>query len=171
LKSCLAVFNGTRRSCLMKKTRVKKSRDTVPLRNYSAFTTYIIEKIYSWHLAVKCLEFKFVFIRNIRGRKFGSTLYSQQCWWKGKLSEDCLIYVSSKVIIIPFSCLLSCLVSYSTGTHRTNCVHRSPSKSTPIMWHRFHTCFIHMSGLCFFSQHAQRDSQTSFFRILFMWRW
>ncbi len=31
LKSCLAVFNGTRRSCLMKKTRVKKSLDTVPL--------------------------------------------------------------------------------------------------------------------------------------------
>ncbi len=32
-KSCLAVFNGTRRSCLMRKTRVKKSRDTVPLRH------------------------------------------------------------------------------------------------------------------------------------------
>jgi hypothetical protein len=31
-KFCLAVFNGTRRSCLMKKTRVKKSRDTVPLK-------------------------------------------------------------------------------------------------------------------------------------------
>jgi hypothetical protein len=32
LKSCLSVFNGTRRSCLMKKNRVKKSRDTVPLK-------------------------------------------------------------------------------------------------------------------------------------------
>ncbi len=29
-KSCLAVFNGTRRSCLMKKTE-SKSRDNVPL--------------------------------------------------------------------------------------------------------------------------------------------
>ena len=30
-KSFLGMSNGTRRSCLMKKTRVKKSRDTVPL--------------------------------------------------------------------------------------------------------------------------------------------
>ncbi len=33
LKSFLGVSNGTRRRCLMKKTRVKKSRDTIPLRN------------------------------------------------------------------------------------------------------------------------------------------
>jgi hypothetical protein len=31
LKSFLGWSNGTRRKCLMKKTRVKKSRDTVPL--------------------------------------------------------------------------------------------------------------------------------------------
>ncbi len=31
-KSCLDVSNGTRRRCLMKKTRVTKSRDTVPLK-------------------------------------------------------------------------------------------------------------------------------------------
>jgi hypothetical protein len=30
-KSFLGVSNGTRRRCLMKKTRVKKSRDTIPL--------------------------------------------------------------------------------------------------------------------------------------------
>jgi hypothetical protein len=30
-KSFLGMSNGTRRSCLLKKTRVKKSRDTVPL--------------------------------------------------------------------------------------------------------------------------------------------
>ncbi len=30
-KSFLGVFNGTRRRCLMKKTRVKKSRNTLPL--------------------------------------------------------------------------------------------------------------------------------------------
>ncbi len=32
LKSFLDVYNGTRRRGLMKKTRVKKSRDTVPLK-------------------------------------------------------------------------------------------------------------------------------------------
>ncbi len=31
-KSFLGVSNGTRRRCLMKKTRVKKSRDTIPLK-------------------------------------------------------------------------------------------------------------------------------------------
>ncbi len=31
-KSFLGMSNGKRRSCLMKKTRVKKSRDTVPLK-------------------------------------------------------------------------------------------------------------------------------------------
>jgi hypothetical protein len=30
-KSFLGMSNGTRRRCLMKKTRIKKSRDTVPL--------------------------------------------------------------------------------------------------------------------------------------------
>ncbi len=32
LKSFLGVSSGTRRRCLIKKTRVKKSRDTVPLK-------------------------------------------------------------------------------------------------------------------------------------------
>ncbi len=31
-KSFLGVSKGTRRRCLMKKTRVKKSRDTIPLK-------------------------------------------------------------------------------------------------------------------------------------------
>jgi hypothetical protein len=35
LKSFLGVSNGTRKKCLMKKTRVKKSRDTVPLSRFS----------------------------------------------------------------------------------------------------------------------------------------
>ncbi len=33
LKSFLSLSNWTRRRCLMKKTRVKKTRDTIPLRN------------------------------------------------------------------------------------------------------------------------------------------
>ncbi len=33
-KTLLGVSNGTRRRCLMKKTRVKKSRDTVPLTKF-----------------------------------------------------------------------------------------------------------------------------------------
>ncbi len=36
LKSFLGVFNGTRRRCLMKKTRVKKSCDTVPVKVMSS---------------------------------------------------------------------------------------------------------------------------------------
>ncbi len=35
LKSFLGLSNGTRRRCLMKKTRVKKSRDTIPLKGLS----------------------------------------------------------------------------------------------------------------------------------------
>ncbi len=40
-KFCLAVFNGTRRSCLKKKTRVKKSRDTVPLRRRTGVKNFV----------------------------------------------------------------------------------------------------------------------------------
>jgi hypothetical protein len=44
LKSFLGMSNGTRRSCLMKKNRVKKSRDTVPL-NYKEVIQTIRENI------------------------------------------------------------------------------------------------------------------------------
>jgi hypothetical protein len=75
-KSFLGMSNGTRRRCLMKKTRAKKSRDTVPLNTYTVqcrMLSFILPIIGFWyhftvpHVAYpsETWQYSFIFLNRI----------------------------------------------------------------------------------------------------------